>query len=263
MENRRLLLSVAKAAARNASEFIIQAQDLDHKVFSKSTISDLVTAIDKQAERAIKEDILTNFPDHGILAEESGKISSDSAYQWVIDPLDGTTNFVHGYPSFAISIGLFYKNEPLVAVVVEMPNMRMYTAIKGKGAWCEGKEIICSDTKALERSLLVTGFGYEHGENWDNNMILFKQFTDDTQGVRRLGAAAVDICHVAKGVADGFWEYDLKPWDTAAGILIAKEAGCMVTDLSGNQFDINDNNILITNGHIHQNMVNNIERYLN
>ena len=139
----------------------------------------------------------------------------------------------------------------------------MYTAIKGKGAWCEGQKIKCSETKQLERSLLVTGFGYEHGVNWENNMRLFKQFTDDTQGVRRLGAAAVDICHVAKGSADGFWEYDLKPWDTAAGILIAKEAGCVITDLSGDPFDINDNNILITNRHIHQDMVNNIERYLN
>ena len=110
---------------------------------------------------------------------------------------------------------------------------------------------------------MVTGFGYEHGENWEKNMRLFKCLTDDTQGVRRLGAAAIDICHVAKGYADGFWEYDLKPWDTAAGILIAKEAGCVITDLSGNRFDINDNNILITNGHIHQDMVNSIERYLN
>ena len=128
-----------------------------------------------------------------------------------------------------------------------MPNMKLYTAIKDQGAWCEGEKIESSNTKNIKSSLLVTGFGYEHGENWEKNMRLFKCLTDVTQGVRRLGAAAIDICHVAKGYADGFWEYDLKPWDTAAGILIAKEAGCVITDLSGDRFDINDNNILITN----------------
>ena len=260
--NKDDLLNVAVEAALAASNLVMEASDRP-RVANHKGITDLVTETDLKSEKTIKAIIRSFYKDHTILAEETGQDTNVSDYLWIIDPLDGTTNFVHGYPSFAISIGLFYKNEPLVAVVVEMPNMRMYTAIKGQGAWCEGKNINCSDTKSLERSLLVTGFGYEHGENWDNNMNLFKQFTDDTQGVRRLGAAAVDICHVAKGVADGFWEYDLKPWDTAAGILIAKEAGCMVTDLSGNQFDINDNNILITNGHIHQNMVNNIERYLN
>ena len=256
------LLNVAVEAALAASNIVMEASGRS-KIASHKGITDLVTETDLHSEKIIKDIIRSFYKDHAILAEESGKDSFNSDYLWIIDPLDGTTNFVHGYPSYAVSIGLFYKKAPLIGVVLEMPNMKLYTAIKDQGAWCEGEKIESSNTKDIKRSLLVTGFGYEHGENWEKNMRLFKCLTDDTQGVRRLGAAAIDICHVAKGYVDGFWEYDLKPWDTAAGILIAKEAGCVITDLSGDRFDINDNNILITNRHIHQDMVNSIERYLN
>ena len=256
------LLNVAVEAALAASNIIMEASGKP-RVADHKGITDLVTDTDIRSEETIKAIIRSFYSNHTILAEETGQDFNISDYLWIIDPLDGTTNFVHGYPSYAVSIGLFYKNEPLVGVVLEMPNMKLYTAIKSEGAWCEGEKIEVSNTKEIKRSLLVTGFGYEHGENWEKNMKLFKRFTDDTQGVRRLGAAAVDICHVAKGSADGFWEYDLKPWDTAAGILIAKESGCTITDLSGGDYDINDHDILITNGHIHKDMVSNIERYLN
>ena len=152
------LLNVAVEAALAASNLVMEASDRP-RVTSHKGITNLVTETDLNSEKTIKAIIRSFYDDHTILAEETGQDTNISDYLWIIDPLDGTTNFVHGYPSFAVSIGLFYKNEPLIAVVVEMPNMRMYTAIKGKGAWCEGQKIKCSETKQLERSLLVTGFG--------------------------------------------------------------------------------------------------------
>ena len=182
---------------------------------------------------------------------------------WVIDPLDGTTNFVHGYPSFSVSIGIYYKKNPVVGVVLEMPHIKLYTAIVNNGSWCEGNKIQSSKTENIKDSLLVTGFGYQHGDLWEKNMDLFKIFTDKCHGVRRLGSASIDICHVATGQVDGFWEYDLSPWDSAAGILIAKEAGCIVSQLNGMEYNIFNNNILVTNGIIHKEMVEEFKNYLN
>jgi len=252
------LLNVAVEAGLAASNIIMEALG-EPRIADYKGKTDLVTVTDHQSENTIKSIISSYFADHNFLAEESGKDSTGSEYLWIIDPLDGTTNFVHGYPSFAVSIGLFYKNEPLVAVVVEMPYTKLYSAVKSEGAWCEGRSITCSETFSVEKSLLITGFGYEHGVLWEQNMTLFKHFTNITQGVRRLGAAAVDICHVASGQADGFWEYDLKPWDTAAGFLIAKEAGCIISNMAGNQYSIYDNNILIANPHIHKKLLNEIK----
>ena len=253
-----LMLEVALQATNKAVDVIIDALENPRMADYKGR-TNLVTETDRLSEELILNHIRSTFPTHSILAEESGSDKNKSEYLWIIDPLDGTTNFVHGYPSFAVSIGLFYKNEPLVAVVVEMPHTKLYSAVKSEGAWCEGRPISCSETSSVEKSLLITGFGYEHGDLWEQNMILFKHFTNTTQGVRRLGAAAVDICHVASGHADGFWEYDLKPWDTAAGILIAKEAGCVISNMDGNQYSIYDNNILIANPHIHEKLLNEIK----
>ena len=252
------LLNVAVEAGLAASNIIMEALG-EPRIADYKGKTDLVTVTDYQSENTIKSIISSYFADHNFLAEESGKDSTGSKYLWIIDPLDGTTNFVHGYPSFAVSIGLFYKNEPLVAVVVEMPHTKLYSSVKNEGAWCEGRPISCSEIFSVEKSLLITGFGYEHGDLWEQNMRLFKHFTNTTQGVRRLGAAAVDICHVASGHADGFWEYDLKPWDTAAGILIAKEAGCVISNMAGNPCSIYDNNILITNPYIHEKLMNEIK----
>ena len=252
------LLNVAVEAGLAASNIIMEALG-EPRIADYKGKTDLVTVTDHQSENTIKSIISSYFSEHNYFAEESGKDLTGSEYLWIIDPLDGTTNFVHGYPSFAVSIGLFYKNEPLVAVVVEMPHTKLYSAVKSEGAWCEGRSITCSETFSVEKSLLITGFGYEPGDLWERNMPLFKHFTNTTQGVRRLGAAAVDICHVASGQADGFWEYDLKPWDTAAGFLIAKEAGCIISNMAGNQYSIYDNNILIANPHIHNKLLNEIE----
>ena len=254
-------LVVAVEAAIAASHIIMEALEKP-RVANHKGKTDLVTETDLHSENIIKSIIRASYPDHDLLAEESEKESSQSDFLWIIDPLDGTTNFVHGYPSFAVSIGLFFQNKPLIAVVLELPNTKLYTAIKDEGAWCEGQPFTCSQTDSIEKSLLLTGFGYEHGELWERNMALFKYFTDKTQGVRRLGAAAVDFCHVASGKVDGYWEFDLKPWDSAAGILIAQEAGCVVSQMDGSDYSIYDNNILVANPNIHREMILEIEKII-
>ena len=233
----------------------MQVQDLDQEVLTKSSIADLVTTTDKNAERIIKEDILTNFPDHGILAEESGVTASDSAYQWLIDPLDGTTNFVHGLAPFCVSIALTNNNKPLLGVVSELPAGNLFWAVRDEGAYCNGEPIHVATTRSIADALLITGFAYEHDYKWVTNMNLFKEFTNISQGVRRLGAAAADLCYVACGKADGFWEIGLHPWDSAAGILLVKEAGGKVSRMDGKAFSIHDKQLLATNGHLHQEML--------
>ena len=251
-------MDVAISAAQGAADIILLASK-ESKFSIHKGRTDLVTKTDKDSEEFVCNKIREVFPKHGILAEESGCSLSESEYQWIIDPLDGTTNFVHDYPSFGVSIGIIKNEEPIVACVVELPARNIYTAIKGQGAFCNNKAISVSSVDDLEKSLYVTGFGYEHGELWEQNMILFKRFTDIGQGVRRLGAAAVDLCHVASGKADGFWEFDLHPWDTAAGILIVTEAGGTISKIDGAPFMINDKQIIASNGFIHNKFIDEIK----
>ncbi|PIN14625.1 Inositol monophosphatase [Handroanthus impetiginosus] len=228
-------------------------------------LTDLVTDTDKMSEAAILDVVKKNFHDHLILGEEGGIIGdSSSDYLWCIDPLDGTTNFAHCYPSFAVSIGVLYKGKPAAAAVVEFVggpkcwNTRTFTAAAGKGAFCNGEKIHASQTDKVEQSLLVTGFGYEHDDPWATNMELFKEFTDISRGVRRLGAAAVDMCHVALGIAEAYWEYRLKPWDMAAGVLIVEEAGGTVSCMDGGKFCVFDRSVLVSNGVIHAKLLERI-----
>ena len=248
------IFQTANTAIVKATKIVMEAHRLP-KVTEYKGKTDLVTQTDRQSEETIISIIKNVFPNHGIIAEESGSINNESEYQWIIDPLDGTTNFVHGYPSFGISIGIMYKDEIICGIVKELPANHTYSAIKGKDAFCDGKQIHVSDVDSLEKSLLVTGFGYEHGEKWSANMELFKRLTDITQGVRRLGAAAIDLCHVASGKVDGFWEFDLKPWDTTAGVLIIQEAGGIVTKMDRTDYSINRPQLLATNSQIHNEML--------
>ena len=199
--------------------------------------------------------ISSSFPDHRIITEESGEKVSESEHIWIIDPIDGTTNLVHGYPFYAVSIAVYSGNKALAAVVDHIYLNDIYSATDGGGAHCNGKSIFVSNTNNLTNSLLATGFPYEHDHIWAHNIDLFKTLTDLTQGVRRAGSASLDLCHVARGWLDGYWEFDLKPWDMAAGILIAEEAGCKITSLGGREHNIYDNSILITNNRIHRQMV--------
>ena len=248
------ILDLAVTAAKGAADIILSASD-QPKVVDHKGINDLVTQTDKESEQYICQVINDEFPDHGILAEESGSTLPNADFQWFIDPLDGTTNFVHDYPSFAVSIGVHQNNKPIAGCVIELPANHVYTAIKGEGAFCDDNNISVSTIKDLEKSLLVTGFGYQHGERWERNMVLFKRFTDICQGVRRLGAAAVDLCHIASGKVDGFWEFDLHPWDSAAGILIVSEAGGKISKMDGFEYSIYDKEILVSNGLLHDQMI--------
>ena len=256
------LLDVAIEAADLSSDIILQYSN-KYKAVDYKGRTDLVTIADKQSEKLIIKTVSNKFHNHSILAEESGSNSKDSKYLWIIDPLDGTTNFVHGYPSYGVSIACSIDNIISIAVVKDIPNNDLYTAIINKGAFKNGIPINISKTKTLLHSLLVTGFGYDHDINWKLNMDLFKHFTNNSQGVRRLGAASIDLCHLASGIIDGFWEYDLKPWDTAAGKLIVEEAGGKITKLNGQNFNIYQNQILATNRKIHEEMILNISTIIN
>ncbi|MDO8462027.1 MAG: inositol monophosphatase family protein [Deltaproteobacteria bacterium] len=225
-----------------------------HKIHFKGEIN-LVTEVDFACEKAILKEIHKNFPEHAILAEESGQSANRSDYCWVIDPLDGTTNFAHAYPLFCISVALAYRGEPVLGVVYE-PNLgEFFFAEKGKGSFLNGRRIHVSDTTLLKRSLLSTGFAYNIGETYKRSLAQFEGFLVSSQAIRRDGVAAVDLAYVAAGRFDGFWEINLWPWDVAAGLLLVKEAGGQVTLFNGKPFAIEDKEILASNGRIHPDMV--------
>jgi len=216
---------------------------------------DLVTEADIESEKQIIAIIRALYPDHEFLAEESGlNKSTPSIYRWIIDPLDGTTNFAHQIPIFAISIAFAINDEVVVGVVLNPVSGELFTAIRGHGATLNGKAICVSNEHTISESLLVTGFPYDMALMIDPLIIRFKRCLQSARGIRRLGSAALDLCFIACGRFDGFWEEHLKPWDTAAGFLIAKEAGAMVTDFSGNPYTINKKEILATNSHIHNDL---------
>lgn len=211
-----------------------------------------MTEADKQSEEKIISHITKNCPSHSILSEEAGKHETDSDYTWIIDPLDGTTNYTHQYPLVCVSIGLVYRNTPIIGVIFNPIYDEMYQGGLELGATLNGKPIHVSKTPTLHTSLLATGFAYDRNANPDNNLREFCHITNITQGVRRGGAAALDLASVAAGRLDGFWESGLQSWDIAAGALLIKEAGGQITDYGLEPLDIASGRILATNGHIHQ-----------
>ncbi|KAF0902543.1 hypothetical protein E2562_017941 [Oryza meyeriana var. granulata] len=228
-------------------------------------VADLVTDTDKLSESVILEVVRKKFPDHLILGEEGGVIGDAlSEYLWCIDPLDGTTNFAHGYPSFSVSIGVLFRGKPAASTVVEFCggpmcwSTRTVSASSGGGAYCNGQKIHVSKTDKVEQSLLVTGFGYEHDDAWMTNINLFKEYTDVSRGVRRLGSDAADMSHVALGITEAYWEYRLKPWDMAAGVLIVEEAGGVVSRMDGGEFTVFDRSVLVSNGAVHDQLLDRI-----
>ena len=216
---------------------------------------DLVTEADLESEKHILETIRKKFPDHEILAEESGKTTQrDASFQWIVDPLDGTTNFAHQVPFFSISIAFAVSGEIRVGIVLNPVTGELFTAEKHNGAQLNGRKINVSSCRELSEALLVTGFPYDVKKNSRPYMARFENMLNAAIGVRRLGSAALDLCYVACGRLDGFWEEHLNPWDTAAGFLIAGEAGARTTDFQGNPYTIDKPEILATNGHIHDEM---------
>lgn len=254
------LAETALKAARAGASIIRHNVSEDVVIEHKSTY-DLVTRVDRESEKLIKEIISGTYPDHEIYAEESESEKRSSEYKWFIDPLDGTTNYVHNYPSFAVSIGVHHRNRPIAGVIIECYNRDEFVAIRNKGAYRNGQRIRVSSVNDLKNSLLVTGFDYEHGECWEMNMKLHRHFTNITQGVRRLGAAAVDLCHVATGQVDGFWEFNLNPWDSAAGVLMILEAGGIVTGMDGQEYSVFNNNIVAGNQFIHTEIIRELKKY--
>ncbi len=220
----------------------------------KGTV-DLVTDADHAAEVAIVEVLRGTFPRHDILAEEADYGQVESSYRWIIDPLDGTTNYAHGFPWFAVSIALEVRGEVQLGVVYNPFHQELFVAEKGKGAFLNDIQIRASSVKRLDEALLATGFPYDRKESPVNNFDHFYNFQMAAQACRRAGAASLDLAYVAAGRLDGFWEMKLKPWDVAAGKLLVEEAGGCMTDLGGTPFDIYGNECLASNGLLHDSMV--------
>jgi myo-inositol-1(or 4)-monophosphatase len=217
---------------------------------------DLVTDADRQSEQAIIDTIRRNYPDHDILAEERGMESAGrSPYKWVIDPLDGTTNFAHGFPMYCVSIGLEHEGRMVLGVILDPTRQELFTAVSGHGTTLNGRRIRVSHTSALDAALLVTGFAYDIRESRNNNLDYFSQFCLRARGVRRTGSAALDLCYVAAGRFDGFWEMKLHAWDVAAGSLLVTEAGGRMSDFKGGTFSIDGEEMVSSNGLIHGEML--------
>jgi myo-inositol-1(or 4)-monophosphatase len=247
-------LETAWQAARAAGALIRENWQKPKEIGYKGAI-DLVTSIDRESEHLIVDALRKSFPDHSILAEEETEIAgSENRYRWIVDPLDGTTNFAHGYPQFCVSIALERDGEIVLGLVYDPLSGECFTAVTGQGATLNGKPVHTSAVEILDQSLLATGFPYDHRENPDFYLAFFKAFTSRTQGIRRGGSAALDLCYLACGRLDGFWELKLRPWDLAAATLIVKEAGGKLSDFAGKPFSIWGTETLASNGIIHDEM---------
>ncbi len=220
-------------------------------VSHKDGVNNLVTEVDQASERLITSIIKSNYPGHGIVGEEYGSLDTDARYKWIIDPIDGTVNYAHGVPVFGISIGLMEDDKMIMGAVYNPVMNELFFAEKGGGAFLNGAPITVSGNANLERAFLVTGFPYHFPEGADP-LGVFERIVKRGIPVRRLGSAALDLCWVACGRFDGFWEYNLQPWDIAAGYLIVEEAGGVVTDFNSMPYSIWDKQTLATNGLIHE-----------
>lgn len=241
--------------SKEAGQLIKNSFGKDLEIEFKTNELNLVTEADKASEKLITEFIKKKYPSHGILAEEGSELNKSAEYLWIIDPLDGTTNFAHGLPIFSVSIGLQKNGKTIAGVVYDINQNIIYTAERGAGATANDKKIIVSSNSNLAYSMLVTGFPYDVKENPDKVFERFIAMLKSSRAVRRLGSAAIDFCYVAKGVFDGFWEVHLHPWDICAGKLILEEAGGIVTDFNGNPINIYSKKILASNNKIHTQLI--------
>jgi myo-inositol-1(or 4)-monophosphatase len=251
-------LPAMQSIAREAGALLLEYFDKHIKIEYKGE-ADLVTAADRKSEALIREHIRTLWPDHDVLGEEQGLHDTGSEYRWYVDPLDGTTNFAHGYPVFCVSMALQHKGQMIAGLCFDPTRNEMFAAEKGRGAFLNDARMCVSKTSALAESLVATGFP-SHKRHKNPNIFFYHQITLRTHGVRRAGSAALDLCSVACGRFDGFWEFNLNPWDTAAGVLIVEEAGGRVSNFAGGAFELNSHETLASNGVIHRALINEFQQ---
>jgi myo-inositol-1(or 4)-monophosphatase len=246
---------VAVDAARAAGQLLRDALTGPRQVSFKGTPTNLVTEMDARAEKLVTERLLGAFPDDALLGEEGGGRAGSSGRRWIVDPLDGTTNYAHGVPIFAVSIGLEVRGRLALGVVYDPNQDELFVAERGRGAWLGDRRLSVSSTSTLNESLLATGFPYNLRDTPDNNLAEFAAFCVRAQGVRRIGSAVIYLSYVAAGRVDGYWELRLGPWDVAAGALLVEEAGGRVTSLTGGPLDIDAPTVVASNGLIHEEML--------
>jgi myo-inositol-1(or 4)-monophosphatase len=256
------MLGIAVRAARRAGAIINRAaRDVELLAVARKRHNDFVTEVDRAAETAVIEILHRAYPDHAILAEESGARqgqAGESEYTWIIDPLDGTTNFIHGFPQYAVSIGLRHKGILTQGVIYDPTKNELFTATRGRGAYLNERRIRVSKRTQLAEALIGTGFPFRDFEGLDEYLAMFRELTARTAGIRRAGAAALDIAYVAAGRLDGFWEMGLSPWDMAAGALLVQEAGGLVGDFRGEADYLSSGRIVCGNPKIFAQLVHTI-----
>ncbi|MGE4157966.1 MAG: inositol monophosphatase [Planctomycetota bacterium] len=259
MDLNRVLESAVRAA-EEAGKLLMSYTGRALQAEAKST-GNFVSQADRASEDLIRQRLLRDFPNSHVLGEEGGETPGSSGLTWIVDPLDGTNNFLHGVPHWAVSIGATYKGIPVVGVIHHPPMGELFSARLGDGADLNGRRIRVSGVRRFPEALLATGFSYDEGEALRRSIKMFQAFQDHGQTLRRPGAAALDLAYVAAGRFDGYWESGLKPWDCAAGIVLVKEAGGTVSDYAGRPYEIGDNDILVSNGALHEEMLRRLKPF--
>jgi myo-inositol-1(or 4)-monophosphatase len=256
------MLTIAVRAARNAGDLIQRSsQSIEKLTIDQKGLNDFASEVDRAAEQEIIKVLRHAFPDHAILAEESGEHDGNE-YQWVIDPLDGTTNFLHGFPQYAVSIALKHKNKLELGVIYDPVRDELFTAERGGGAMLNNRRIRVTKQNTMRGALIGTGFPFKTMENIEPYLAMFRAVSADSAGIRRAGAAALDMAYVACGRLDAYWEIGVKEWDIAAGVLLVQEAGGVATDFSFNDKYLQSGNIIVGNLKMHQLMYHAIEPHV-
>jgi myo-inositol-1(or 4)-monophosphatase len=252
------VISPAAQIAREAGALLMEHFHR-HVTIEYKGEADLVTVADRKSEALIRQRLHEHWPSHDILGEEGGLQDTGSDYRWYVDPLDGTTNFAHGFPVFCVSMALEYKGQRIAGVIYDPTRDELFAAEQGSGAYLNQQRIHVSKTASLSESLVATGFP-SHKRHKNPNIFFYHQITLRTHGVRRAGSAALDLCCVASGRFDGFWEFNLNPWDTAAGVLLVEEAGGKITDFRGGPFELTSRETLASNGLVHEELLNEFDK---
>jgi len=257
------MLNIAVRAARSAGRVLLRyLEHTDGIAVTSKRLNDFVSEVDRSAEEAIIRELRSKYPDHAILAEESGERQGSSDSQWVIDPLDGTTNYLHGFPQFCVSIAFKYRNRLEQAVVYDPLREELFTASRGQGAQLNDRRLRVTARPSLEGALIGTGFPFRNHSHLDTYLGMFKAVLQDTADILRPGSAALDIAYVAAGRLDGFWELGLAQWDIAAGDLLISEAGGTVSDLAGGDRHLETGNVIAGNLKVHQALVAKLRPFL-